>query len=228
MHDPKLWLVPIHQRKQLRLVNNNNHPSITQQINNIQQTKNHEQLIQYLHQYLFSPTKSTLIKAVKNNQLLGFPGLTTQAITKHLPESTVTIKGHLHRQRKNLQSTRKQAPIDDNTSIATEDNNPPGEKDASCEIFCCADLAITIDGTLYTDLTGRFSIRSYKGNQYIFLAYVYNSNAILVRAMNTRATQSMIESFQSVYEYLIKKDFKPKLHVMDNECSKVIKTFIEN
>ena len=36
----KLWLVPIHQRKQLLLVNNNNHPSITQQINNIQQTKN--------------------------------------------------------------------------------------------------------------------------------------------------------------------------------------------
>ena len=79
----KLWLVPLHQRKQLRLVNNNNHPSITQQINNIQQTKNQEQLIQYLHQCLFSPTKSTLIKAVKNNQLLGFPGLTTQAITKH-------------------------------------------------------------------------------------------------------------------------------------------------
>ena len=38
----------------------------------------------------------------------------------------------------------------------------------------------------------------------------------------------MLEAFQSVYDYLIKKNFKPKLHVMDNECSKVIKTFIEN
>ena len=81
----KLWLVPLHQQKQLRLINNNNHLSTTQQINNIQQTKNQEQLIQYLHQCLFSPTKSMLIKAVKNNQLLGFPGLTTQAIIKHLP-----------------------------------------------------------------------------------------------------------------------------------------------
>ena len=42
----KLWLVPLHQLKQLRLINNNNHPSTTQQINNIQQTKNQEQLIQ--------------------------------------------------------------------------------------------------------------------------------------------------------------------------------------
>ena len=46
--------------------------------------------------------------------------------------------------------------------------------------------------------------------------------------MKNKTTASMIEAFQSVYDYLIKKNFKPKLHVMDNECSKVIKTFIEN
>ena len=38
----------------------------------------------------------------------------------------------------------------------------------------------------------------------------------------------MLEAFQSVYDYLIKKNFKPKLHVMYNECSKVIKKIIEN
>ena len=46
--------------------------------------------------------------------------------------------------------------------------------------------------------------------------------------MKNRTTESMLEEFQSVYDYLIKNNFKPKLHVMDNECSKVIKTFIEN
>ena len=131
-------------------------------------------------------------------------------------------------QQKNLQSTRKKAPSNDNISTSTDDNNSPSEQDASCEILCCAALTNTIDGTLYTDLTGRFPIRSYKGNQYIFLAYVYDANAILVRAMKNRTTESMLEAFQSVYDYLIKKNFKPKLHVMDNECSKVINTFIEN
>ena len=142
---------------------------------------------------MFLPTKSTLIKAVKNNQLLGFPGLTTQAIIKHFRESTATIKGHLHRQRKSLQSTRKQAPIDDNISRSTDDNNPPSEKDVSCEIFCCAALANNIDGTLYIDLTGRFPIRSYKENQYIFLAYVYDANFILVSSMKNRTIESMLE-----------------------------------
>ena len=46
--------------------------------------------------------------------------------------------------------------------------------------------------------------------------------------MKNKTTESMLEAFQSVYDYLIKKNFKPKLHVIDNECSKVIKTFIEN
>ena len=130
--------------------------------------------------------------------------------------------------RKNLQSTRKNTPSNDNISASTDDNNPPSEQDASYEIFCCAALANNIEVTLYTDLTGRFPIRSYKGNQYIFLAYVYDVNAILVCAMKNRTTESMLEAFQSVYDYLIKKNFKPKLHIMDNECSKVIKTFIEN
>ena len=224
----KLWLVPLHQRKQLRLTNKNNHTSTTQQINNIQQTKNQKQLIQYLHQCLFSPTKSTLVQAIKNNQLLGFPGLTAQAVIRDLPDSTATIKGHLHRQRKNLRSTRKRPQVDKNSTQSTDDVNPPSEKDAACEIFCCAALANTIEGTLYTDLTGRFPVRSYKGNQHIFLAYVYDANAILVRAMKDRTTESMLEAFKSVYDYLIRKNYKPKLHVMDNECSKIIKTFIEN
>ena len=41
---------------------------------------------------LFSPTESTLIKAIKNDQLLGVPGLTIDAVNKHLPTSTATIK----------------------------------------------------------------------------------------------------------------------------------------
>ena len=74
-------------------------------------------------------------KISKNNHLLGFPGLTSQVIIKHFSESTATIQGHLHRQRKNLQSTLKKALSNDNISTSTDDNNPPSEQDASCEIF---------------------------------------------------------------------------------------------
>ena len=99
-----LWLVPLRMKEKCE------GPTCTittQQINNIHHTSNQSELIQYIHQCFFSPTKSTLIKAIKNDQLLGVPGLTVDAVNKHLPTSTATIKGHMHRERKNLRSTCK-------------------------------------------------------------------------------------------------------------------------
>ena len=38
----------------------------------------------------------------------------------------------------------------------------------------------------------------------------------------------MVEAFQEVYEYLTTKGFKPKLNVMDNQCSKAVQTYIHS
>ena len=91
----KLWLIPLQTKNEKLAV-----PQRTlskQQLNNLHHTTGQQQLIQYLHQCLFSPTKSTLIKAIKNNQLIGIPGLNEKAVNEHLPISTATIKGHMHR-----------------------------------------------------------------------------------------------------------------------------------
>ena len=67
-----------------------------------------ESLIRYLHQCLFSPTKKTLVKAIENNQLTAWPGLTADAVRKHIPESApATDKGHMKRQCKGIRSTTK-------------------------------------------------------------------------------------------------------------------------
>ena len=44
--------------------------------------------------------------------------------------------------------------------------------------------------------------------------------------MKNRSDASMIEVFQDVYRMLQQRGTNPSLHVMDNECSKAIKTFI--
>ena len=43
-------------------------------------------LITYLHQCLFSPPKRTLLKAIHNNQLVTWPGLTTKSVSKYLDD----------------------------------------------------------------------------------------------------------------------------------------------
>ena len=58
------------------------------------------------------------------------------------------------------------------------------------------------------------------------IAYVYNVNAILVLPMKTCETTSHLKAFKDIYKYLTQQNFKPKLHVMDNKCSKTIEDYI--
>jgi len=64
------------------------------------------------------------------------------------------------------------------------------------DVFCFAALANTITGIMYTDITGVFPVRSFKSMQYIFVAYVYDLNAIIVRAMPSRTDASMVTAFR--------------------------------
>ena len=164
-----MWLVPLTQTTKTTIPLQQKLYQ-TEKINNVHQTTTKQDLITYLHQCLFSPTKATLIKAIHNYQLLGFPGLTAEVVQRFLPVSTVTIKVHMHRTPKNVRSTRPS--INHKPSIhlkKDEDTNPPQDTQAPCEMFCFAALADAVEGTIYTYLTGRFPVRSYKGHQYLFL-----------------------------------------------------------
>ncbi len=62
-------------------------------------------------------------------------------------------------------------------------------------IFCFAALADLNTGTMYTNLLGAFPVRSFKSMQYIFVAYIYDLNAKLVRAMPSKNNAAMITAF---------------------------------
>ncbi len=59
-------------------------------------------------------------------------------------------------------------------------------------VFCFAMLADVITGTMYTNITGAFPVHLFKSMQYIFVAYVYDFNAIIVRAMPSCTYASMV------------------------------------
>ena len=50
-------------------------------------------------------------------------------------------------------------------------------------MFVYAALAGNINGVMYSDLTVRFPVELYWGMQYIFIAYIYDENLILMRPM---------------------------------------------
>jgi hypothetical protein len=63
-------------------------------------------LAAYHHAAMFSPTIDTLVKAIDKNYFLGWPGLTSKLIKKHLPPSIATESGHMRQEKHGLQLTK--------------------------------------------------------------------------------------------------------------------------
>jgi hypothetical protein len=64
--------------------------------NSVYELHNTGALVNYLHKAMFSPTKYALLKAVKNDHLITWPGLTEYAINKHLKMTPATAMGHMN------------------------------------------------------------------------------------------------------------------------------------
>jgi hypothetical protein len=144
--------------------------------NNVYALRNTGALVHYLHKALFSPTKSALLQAVKDGYLITWPGLTEDDIHKHLKLTPATAMGHMNQRRQNIRSTLK-------TLIA---DAPPAGTDLGTKTHLVC--AILVDqGQLYTDLTGKFRVRSSKGNSYVMVCYVYDCNYVKVIPMKSRS-----------------------------------------
>ena len=177
-----------------------------------------ELLIRYLHQFLFSQTKKTVVKAIENNQLTTLPGLTADAVRKHLPDyAPATDKNHIKRQRKGVRSTTKIPPTKTKKGrvkyaldkIELErDINLPQENEKNNQIFCYNGRINTKDRTIYVDFTGKLPIRSMDGMVAIFIVYDWTTNAILATTIKNMAEETIVSCFKQKYNIPYKKRFQ--------------------
>ena len=63
-------------------------------------------LASYLHACCLNPVITTFTRAIVNNNFIIWPGLTVNLINKHLTNSIHAYQGHMHVERKGLQSTK--------------------------------------------------------------------------------------------------------------------------
>jgi hypothetical protein len=206
--DPKsrLWRVDLKQRFETKEV----------QCNHAHGNSNKKDLINYLHAACFSPVKSTGITAIKNGHFTSWPGLTEHAVEKHLYKSTSTTKGHLNQQRKNAIMSK----VKDPKVIITE---PDFDQGIKTQYLYAATIYA---GQTYTDQTGIFPVVSSKGNKYIMILYDYDSNAILVQPIKDRTAPELLKAFQVMEQELVAHGLKPKLMKLDNDASKLLKTYL--
>jgi hypothetical protein len=113
--------------------------------NNVYELRNTGALVNYLHKALFSPKKSVLLQAVKNGDLITWPGLTEEAINTHLKLTPATAMGHMNQRHQKIRSTS-------NTSV---EDVPTPDTELGTKTHLVYSVLVN-QGQLYTDLMGNF------------------------------------------------------------------------
>ena len=73
--------------------------------------------------------------------------------------------------------------------------------------------------TAYIDLTGRFQCKYSNGNEYILVAYHYDSNIIIAQALKNRRAETITATWQVIHNMYTQGGIAPNIYVMDNEIS---------
>jgi hypothetical protein len=92
-------------------------PSQPHTANNVYVLRNSGALVNYLHKAMFSCTKSALVHAIKKGNLTTWPGLTVEAVNKHLKLTPATAMGHMNQRRQNTRSTKPKLIAQDDEDI---------------------------------------------------------------------------------------------------------------
>jgi hypothetical protein len=120
----------------------------------------------------------------------------------------------MNQRRQNIRSTSK-------TPIADQ---PTSDTDLGTKTHLVY-YVVVHQGQLYTDLTGKFPVRSSKGNSYVIVCYVYDCNYVKVIPMKSRSTSEWVKAYDTIHQELTVKGFKPELQILHNEASAALKNF---
>jgi hypothetical protein len=164
--------------------------------NNVYELRNTGALVNYLHKALFSPTKSALLHAVKKGNLITWPGLTEEAIHKHLKLTPTTAMGHMNQKRQNIRSTSK--ILDVTSDLEDVSVTPVGTGEKTNLVYA----VVIYQGQLYTNLTGRFPVRSSKVNWCMMIVYSCDCNYIKPVSMRSRSASEWVRAFDEVFQEL--------------------------
>jgi hypothetical protein len=124
-------------------------------------------------------------------------------------------------EQRDLQSTKLHAPLPLSTSLNVDPSQEPQNK-ATHNLFALLLPSLDLCKS-YSYQTGRFPIQSSRGYQYVFILYEYDSNAILSKPLKCRQAMDITTTWTELHHELRANMFSPTLHILDNECSQVMK-----
>ena len=58
--------------------------------------------------------------------------------------------------------------------------------------------------------------------------YDHDSNAILAKPLRTKSSTEHLQHVKEVHQYLNSRGIHPRIHVLDNECSNLVKDYVKS
>ena len=171
-----LWNIPLEPIPPAQQSSKRSHPNQANGILLYDITE--RELAQYFHAAAFIPVKSTFIAAINNGHFTSWRGMYASLISKNLPQSPFTVKGHLDQEKNNLRSTQSHHDL--------RDGIHPKKEQLSHNILAAVINANSKTSKSYSDQKLPFPILSSRGNQYIFVLYIYNTNSIHTQLLKNR------------------------------------------
>jgi hypothetical protein len=113
--------------------------------------------------------------------------------------------------------------------LPPEDEIPDGLTPDGNDSRSHALFAAVINPTrqIYTDQTGQFVLPSSNGNNYLMVVYDYDSNHIFAQPFRNRTIKCILDAYKIVHAPLFKAGLRPRLQRLDNECSAILKDFLQ-
>ena len=214
-HTDGLWDIPLHSGFPSPLPSIGRHSQMNVILRN---DKSKSELAQYFHAICMFPTLRLWRNKILQGNFISWPGLNPELL-RHLPKSINTYLGHMRHEAKNLRSTKLVPPMDSSLAADLEEDPIPADFPYQRQHECYVTIMdMDPTSTAYLDLTGSFPYVSSRGNRYIFVLYDYDSNAILVQPIKSRAAAVIKQAWLTLHEQL-KPVSNPSLYIMDNEAS---------
>jgi len=76
---------------------------------------------------------------------------------------------------------------------------------------------------LFTDDTGRFTVRARSGNQYVMIAFHADGNLILQQAFKSKSDRHRIAAYNAIMTRLAARGLSVDLQILDNKASSAYK-----
>jgi hypothetical protein len=174
-----------------------------------------------------SPATGSMLNTLKDYpaELMSMPGMNKDLITRYVEPSRATTKKHMARVRKNMRSIHSDQPARLKVRQELEDLALIQQVCSVIgnEMFCFVILQDEAENLIYSNITGRVSIKFFTGMHHIIVCYIYKLDTILLRTTKNREDIEMVIDFKSCYDKLNSKGHHPTLHMLNNQCSHAVK-----